>query len=145
MANIASKNRNLETDETFLFVYGTLMRGGKFHAALESSPNVKFVGEARIQAELYRLRGAAFPGAVRTSAPDRFVHGELYSVRDTDRLLERIDEIEGCSVGLFRRDFVEVWLNDEKLQAWTYFYCRSVSSAEPLPHGKFLPADSGIL
>jgi gamma-glutamylcyclotransferase (GGCT)/AIG2-like uncharacterized protein YtfP len=82
---------------------------------------------------------------VRTSVPDRFVHGELYSLRDADRVLERIDEIEGCSVGLFHRESVEAWLNDDKVKAWAYFYSQSVSGVELLPHGKFLPAKSGIL
>jgi gamma-glutamylcyclotransferase (GGCT)/AIG2-like uncharacterized protein YtfP len=139
MANVVDETLKPDTGETLLFVYGTLMRGGKFHSALENSPNVEFLGQAEIRGELYRLRGGEFPGAVSTSRPDRFVHGELYCLRDPDRTLARIDELEGCREGLFKRSFVDVWQNGKEHKAWTYFYCKSVSSAEPLPHGKFLP------
>jgi gamma-glutamylcyclotransferase (GGCT)/AIG2-like uncharacterized protein YtfP len=139
MANGVDKTRKPEVKETLLFVYGTLMRGGKLHRALGSSPNVKFAGKAKIRAELYRLRGEEYPGAVRTSRLNRFVHGELYTLRNPDRMLKRIDEIEGCDEGLFKRRLVDVWRNGKKRKAWSYFYGKSVSSAEPLPHGKFLP------
>ena len=139
MANDADKTRKSETKRTLLFVYGTLMRGGKLHRALSPSPSIKFVGKAKIRAELYRPRGEEYPGAVRTSKANRFVHGELYSLRNPDRILKRIDEIEGCDEGLFMRRLVDVWQNGKKQRAWTYLYGKSVSSAEPLPHGKFLP------
>jgi gamma-glutamylcyclotransferase (GGCT)/AIG2-like uncharacterized protein YtfP len=139
MANGIVKTRNSETKKTFLFVYGTLMRGGNLHHALAPSPNVKFVGKARIRAELYRPRGEKYPGAIRTSKPNRFVHGELYALRNSGPILKRIDEIEECDEGLFVRRLVDVWQNGKKHRAWTYFYAKSVSSAEPLPHGKFLP------
>jgi gamma-glutamylcyclotransferase (GGCT)/AIG2-like uncharacterized protein YtfP len=139
MANGVDKNRKAETKKTLLFVYGTLMRGGKLHRALASSPNVKFVGKAKIRAELYRPRGEEYPGAVRTAKPNRFVYGELYALRNPDRILKRIDEIEGCDEGLFLRRIVDVWQHGKKHRSWTYLYAKSVSSAEPLPHGKFLP------
>jgi gamma-glutamylcyclotransferase (GGCT)/AIG2-like uncharacterized protein YtfP len=139
MANGVDKTRKLESREGLLFVYGTLMRGGKLHHELGTSPKAKFVGKAKIRAELYRLRGQGYPGAVQTSRLNRFVHGELYALLNPDRVLKRIDEIEGCDEGLFKRRLVDVWQKGKKRQAWTYFYGKSVSSAEPLPHGKFLP------
>jgi gamma-glutamylcyclotransferase (GGCT)/AIG2-like uncharacterized protein YtfP len=140
MTGTINKTRKPGPKEAHLFVYGTLMRGGKLHCALGSSPEVTFVGTAKIRAELYSLRGGEYPGAVPTSKLKRFVHGELFALRDPDGLLKRIDQIEGCDEGLFHRQLVDVWRNGNKLKAWTYFYGRSVSSAEPLPHGKFLPA-----
>ena len=137
MANGIHKTE--KSEKTLLFVYGTLMRGGKLHRALASSTRVKFVGKAKIRAELYRLRGEEYPGAVRTSKPNRFVHGELYNLRDPDRILKRIDEIEGCDEGLFTRRLVDAWQNGKKRRAWTYLYGKSVSSADAIPHGKFLP------
>lgn len=119
------------------------MRGGTFHGALGDLPDVEFWGEAKIRAELYRLRGGAFPAAVRTTKLDRFVHGELYSLLDPDRTLQRIDEIEGCNAGLFERDVVDVWQNGDIRKAWTYFYCQAVSNAEQLPDGKFRPGRAG--
>jgi gamma-glutamylcyclotransferase (GGCT)/AIG2-like uncharacterized protein YtfP len=139
MANNGDKTRKSETKKTLLFVYGTLMRGGKLHRALAPSPNVRFAGKAKIRAELYRLRGEEYPGAVPTSKLNRFVHGELYTLSNPDRILKRIDKIEGCDEGLFMRRLVDVWQNGKKHRAWTYLYGKPVSSAEPLPHGKFLP------
>ena len=105
----------------------------------------EFGGEATIRGDLYFLRGGQFPGALTTSRPDRFVHGELYVLRDPNRMLARIDEIEGCDQGLFERTRVDVWQNGKQHKAWTYFYRGSVSSAELLPHGKFLPVHADAL
>jgi gamma-glutamylcyclotransferase (GGCT)/AIG2-like uncharacterized protein YtfP len=137
------KTRKPQSKKTLLFVYGTLMRGGKLHSALGPLPDVEFVGKAKIQGELYRLRGEKYPGAVRTSEVNRFVHGELYTLSHPDRILERIDRMEGCDEGLFKRQLVDAWMNGKKYKAWTYFYGKSVSNAEPLPDGKFLPAHAG--
>src|ERR1700682_4590469 len=125
MANGVEKIRKPETKKTLLFVYGTLMRGGKLHRALAPSTTVNFMGKAKIRAELYRPRGEEYPGAVPTSKPNRFVYGELYILRDPDRILKRIDEIEGCDEGLFMRRLVEVWQDGKKHRAWTYFYAKS--------------------
>lgn len=141
MANGTDKTRKPETKKTLLFVYGTLMRGGKLHHALAPSPKVKFMGRAKIRAELYRPRGEEYPGAIRSSKPNRFVYGELYNLLDPDRILRRVDELEGCDEGLFRRRLIDVWQNGKKHRAWSYFYAKSVSSAEPLPHGKFQPVN----
>src|SRR5271170_4789003 len=118
MANGIGKARRPETNKTLLFVYGTLMRGGKLHPALGALPNVRYVGKAKIRAELYRLRGVEYPGAVQTSRMNRYVHGELYSLSNPDRMLKRIDEIEGCDEGLFKRRLVDVWQNRKKHKAW---------------------------
>lgn len=143
MANNVDK-RAPATKETLLFVYGTLMRGGRLNGELAPSRGAEFLGTGKIRAELYRLQGESYPGAVRTSKPNRFVHGELYGLSNPEHVLERLDKIEGCDEGLFNRRLVDVWQNGKKRKAWTYFYGKSVSSAEPVPHGKFQPVRSVV-
>jgi gamma-glutamylcyclotransferase (GGCT)/AIG2-like uncharacterized protein YtfP len=121
----------------FLFVYGTLMRGGRLHGLLGDSPNVKFVGEAKIRAELYRPRGEDYPAAVSTSSADRFVFGELYALLAADLLLKRLDQVEACDEGLYVRRRVNTIQDRKKQKAWVYLYAQSVADAEPIPDGRF--------
>jgi gamma-glutamylcyclotransferase (GGCT)/AIG2-like uncharacterized protein YtfP len=144
MAGKAGNTRESDTEKALLFVYGTLMRGGKLHHALAASPNVAFAGVAKIEAELYRLPGEEYPGAVPTSKRNRFVHGELFNLSNPDSLLRRIDKIEGCDEGLFERKIVDAWQNRKKRKAWTYFYAKSISGAEHLPHGRFHPVHAVV-
>lgn len=125
--------------EQFLFVYGTLMRGAALHYLLRESPQVSFVGKGKIRAKLYRLRGEEYPGAIPSPDENRFVYGELYRLRSPSRILQRVDEAEGCDEGLFVRRSVDVEQDGKKLKAWTYFYAKSLEGAEPLPEGRFVP------
>lgn len=127
----------------FLFVYGTLMRGGNLHHLLRPPDGAIYVGEGKIRGLLYSFRGANYPGAVATPEVARFVHGELYSLSDSDALLERLDRYEGCDEGLFVRQEVQV-LAGKRLRAWAYFYARPLASAgaELIPSGRFLPEHS---
>jgi gamma-glutamylcyclotransferase (GGCT)/AIG2-like uncharacterized protein YtfP len=125
-----------------LFVYGTLMHGGRLHHLLHPSPSISFAGRGRIRAQLYRLQGEAYPGAVPTADADRFVHGEVYRLGDPGPTLQRLDEAEGCDEGLFARHEVEVFLDNATLRAWTYFYDRPLAGAEPIADGRFLPGQA---
>src|SRR5580658_3326949 len=125
MQKLPEKIRNME----HLFVYGTLMRGGRLHHLLRPSPGVAFAGTARIRGLLYRLARETYPGAVATSQRNRFVYGELYGLRDARALFQRLDEAEGCGEGLFVRRQVEVFRQSSSLRAWTYLYARPLCDA----------------
>jgi gamma-glutamylcyclotransferase (GGCT)/AIG2-like uncharacterized protein YtfP len=128
----------------FLFVYGTLMRGGNLHHLLRPQDGAIYVGEGKIRGLLYGFRGANYPGAVATREPGRFVHGELYSLSEANALLERLDRYEGCDEGLFVRQDVQV-LGGKRLRAWAYFYARPLASAGAalIPGGRF-PAEHSL-
>ena len=123
--------------EKHLFVYGTLARGQRLHKHLTRVPGTQFIGEGKIQGELYALIGQNYPGAVLSDRKDNFVHGELYEMADAERVLELLDKVEGCDEGLFRRELVDVVANGGKKRAWTYLYAQPLQEAEIIPSGDF--------
>ena len=108
-------------ERKLVFVYGTLKRGGSNHHYLA---NQKFLGEARTAPgfRLYELGG--YPGMVAQSADQNGVTGEVWSV-DTVAL-KNLDELEGLSEGLYRREPVPLLapFADRKIDA--YLYARSI-------------------
>src|SRR5208282_6629376 len=123
------------TVQPYLFVYGTLKRGGKSHSEIAEDRGVKYVGEARIRGKLYQIRDADFPGAVPTTQPNRYVNGQLFLMRHPLETLAALDEFEGVAEGLFRRDLVDVRINGRPVKAWAYFYARSVEDSNLLQVG----------
>ncbi|MGC1483265.1 MAG: gamma-glutamylcyclotransferase family protein [Candidatus Acidiferrum sp.] len=119
----------------YLFVYGTLKRGGKSHKRLREENSVRFRSPARIQAELYSVRGGEYPGAVLTSAPSRFVKGDLFVLQNPQETLRHLDEFEGVDDGLFRRELVDVWARRRRVKAWVYLYARPLTNATLIPAG----------
>src|SRR5487761_187608 len=124
----------------YLFVYGTLKRREKFHRLLAQNQHVHFLGHAKIRGELYVLRGRDFPGAVPTGRPNRFVHGQLFRLRNPARTLPILDELEESDSGLFQRRLVDVWAQGRKMKAWTYFYGRHLKQATLIPTGVYTSA-----
>lgn len=121
----------------YLFVYGTLKRGGKAHKRLRKDDGIRFKASGRIRADLYRLQDEDYPGAVLTSAPNRFVKGDLFVLQDPQRALRDLDEFEGVDEGLFRRGLVDVWSQGRRVKAWAYLYARPLAAAEVIPTGVY--------
>ncbi len=119
----------------YLFVYGTLKRGGKSYRELSGKHAVRFVGEARIRGALYNLSREAFPGAVVTPSPNRFVKGDLFELHDPQRSLPELDDFEGVDEGLFRRELVDAWARGRRVKAWAYLYARPLTDANLIPTG----------
>jgi len=131
------KAQSSDASHPFLFVYGTLKRGNKFHHELAKQTGLTFLGSARIKGRLYRLRNVAFPGAVPTRVPNSFVHGQLFSMQHPQMTLTALDAFEEVDEGLFRRALVDVWIEGERKRAWTYFYARPVTKARLLSEGVY--------
>jgi gamma-glutamylcyclotransferase (GGCT)/AIG2-like uncharacterized protein YtfP len=121
--------------QRYLFVYGTLKRGGKSHKLLLGENGARFRSSARIRAELYRLCGEDYPAAVLTSVPNRFVKGDLFVLQDPQGTLRDLDEFEGVNEGLFRRELVDAWARGRRVKAWAYLYARPVRDASLIPTG----------
>jgi|SRR5580692_3869260 gamma-glutamylcyclotransferase (GGCT)/AIG2-like uncharacterized protein YtfP len=119
----------------YLFVYGTLKRGGKSHKQLRKENGVRFRSSARIRADLYTLYGEEYPGAVLPAAPNRFVKGDLFLLQDPEKTLRDLDEFEGVHEGLFRRELVDVWARGRRVKAWAYLYARPLTDANLIPTG----------
>jgi len=120
---------------SLLFVYGTLKRGEENHRWL-SVHQPRFLGEARIQGRLFRIRGESFPGAAPTRSR-RYVRGELYELTRPDQSLKKLDKFEGTDEGLFVRKLTVVWIGSRKMKAWTYFYPGRKDKAATIPSGSF--------
>ena len=112
-----------------LFVYGTLMRDGRFHAPLAAQP---YLGRARSR-PLYALFDlGAYPGLRRDETAGRAVEGELYEVAGP--LLDLLDRMEGAP-RLFRLEPIE--LEGAAEPAYAYFYQREVNGHPLLRDGRW--------
>jgi gamma-glutamylcyclotransferase (GGCT)/AIG2-like uncharacterized protein YtfP len=120
---------------SLLFVYGTLKRGEENHRWL-SVHHPRFLGKARIQGRLFRIKGESYPGAAPTRSR-RYVRGELYELTRPGQSLKKLDKFEGTDEGLFVRKLAEVWIGSRKMKAWTYFYPGREDKAASIPSGSF--------
>jgi gamma-glutamylcyclotransferase (GGCT)/AIG2-like uncharacterized protein YtfP len=118
-----------------IFVYGTLMRGGKHHREL-AAHKVRFVGEGKIKGRLFRIKGESYPGAAPV-ASRAYIRGEVYELTNPEKTLEKLDRFEGTDERLFVRKLVNVWLGREKFRAWVYFYAGRKNRAARIPGGRF--------
>ncbi len=125
-----------EPGRALVFVYGTLMRGGRLHRHLDRA-GAKFVANAKIRGQLYFLHGRYYPAAIPAGQRGRFVFGELYRLHNPTKGLRLLDEVEGCDEGLFQRRLVDVWADGQRLKAWTYFYARRLERARIIPTGAY--------
>jgi gamma-glutamylaminecyclotransferase len=91
-----------------VFVYGTLMRGGRLHGYLENST---FISEDEIRG-FEKLNLGWYPGIVPRKDKTMIVKGEVYEV--TDETLNVLDIVEGTPT-LFKRITVQTkengWVN----------------------------------
>ena len=108
----------------FLFVYGSLKRGGELHYHLRRL-GAQFLTEARVAAVIVGRR--RYPGARSTNREGKWVAGELFRLRQPARDLRVLDEVEGFFAAAparsgFVRVQTEVVLNHSELrQAWIYW------------------------
>ncbi len=125
-----------------LFVYGTLMRGFDHPMAQLLSRSADFVGGARCQGRLYRVKH--YPGLALSDDPAEVVFGELYRLRQADALLREFDMYEACGEGFaepteYIRQMLMVTADDGAAsEAWTYLYNWPVAHLPRIASGRFL-------
>ena len=106
---------------------------------------MRFVGPGVVRAALFDL--GPYPAAIRAEGT---VRGELYAVTGAERLMPRVDAIEGCVPGdplrsQYVREAVEVRLARGACRwAWIYFYarparCRGLDTRGRLPGARSPP------
>jgi gamma-glutamylaminecyclotransferase len=110
-----------------LFVYGTLMRGGRYHRILDGQ---RFLGPARTLPRYALLDLGAYPGLVHRPEDGRVVGGEVYEVAVA--LLPRLDEIEGAPESF---QLGPVALEGVEGLVYAYFYQRGPAGV-PLVAGE---------
>jgi gamma-glutamylcyclotransferase (GGCT)/AIG2-like uncharacterized protein YtfP len=125
-----------------LFVYGTLMRGFDHPMAQLLSRSADFIGEARCQGRLYRVKH--YPGLVLSDDADDVVFGELYRLRQPAELLREFDMYEACGEGFAQpTEYVRRMLtvtSDGRTagEAWTYLYNWPVAHLPRIASGRFM-------
>jgi gamma-glutamylcyclotransferase (GGCT)/AIG2-like uncharacterized protein YtfP len=125
-----------------LFVYGTLMRGFDHPMAQLLSRAADFLGDARCQGRLYRVKH--YPGLVLSDDPAEVVFGELFRLRAPQELLREFDMYEACGEGFaepteYLRQMLRVTLEDGTAgEAWTYVYNWPVAHLPRIASGRFL-------
>ena len=114
------------SEQTLIFVYGTLLKGRSNYEAFLSPEDLIFRGEIE-GFDMYELGG--FPGIVHGKG---IVKGEVYSV--TPEQLKRINSLEGEG-HLYNKELVSVEGYDGDYEdAYVYVYNQSVSDCELIPY-----------
>lgn len=111
-----------------LFVYGTLRSDSPKKSPVKSSLNryAKRAGKAAMQGRLYEIDW--YPGVVQSEKAEDIVTGELYILTNEAKLLQHLDEYEGCSAHFpepheyMRRKIPVQTESGETVQAWVYLY-----------------------
>ncbi len=125
-----------------LFVYGSLLSGFKSHAFEYISRFFSFDGEAKVRGKLFDL--GPYPAGV--PATESFVVGELYSIRNETEFswaIGQLDDFEGVSVEpgeiqLYKRELVDVFMENSTTSAWIYWYNGSVEGKPCIESGDLI-------
>ena len=118
---------------TYLFVYGTLRKSFPAHSLIEEY--FSFVCIAQVNGKLYDE--GSFPAAV-PNKEGQLILGELYKLRSEDIFGEafcKLDEYEGLDEGLFRRERTTIFVENESITTWIYWYNKSVENLEAIESG----------
>jgi gamma-glutamylcyclotransferase (GGCT)/AIG2-like uncharacterized protein YtfP len=104
------------------FMYGTLKVGGRYSFGFDQLR--KSVEKAKIKGEIYSI-GGSFPGLALTE--DGEVHGEIHEYDEFEKVLGRMDRIEGYmedreESSLYKRKIVKATTDTgEIVDAIVYF------------------------
>ncbi|TMI93797.1 MAG: gamma-glutamylcyclotransferase [Bacteroidetes bacterium] len=126
-----------------LFVYGSLRSGFKSHAYEYISRFFSFVDNARVKGKLFDL--GTYAAGVPTN-DESFIVGELYTITHKNEFswaIGQLDDYEGVSVEsdemqLYKRELVDVILNDDTTSAWIYWYVGSVEGKPVIESGDMI-------
>ena len=125
-----------------LFVYGSLRRDSDHPMARYLQSHSQLIGNAISQGKLFDA--GSFPAAIKSTNPNDQVRGELYAIKNTDHLLDKLDNYEGFEPekpdqSLFFRKKVEVKpvSGDKMVPAWIYLFNRPVTDLQAIPSGDY--------
>ncbi|AUW56762.1 gamma-glutamylcyclotransferase [Sphingobium sp. SCG-1] len=125
-----------------LFVYGTLRRGSTSPMAALLDAQSQRIGTAQARGSLYALHG--YPGFLPDGGED-WVIGDLFSIlpEQAEPVLSALDDYEECSPAFpqpheYRRAMVEVNIQGEILDAWTYVYAWPTTGLTRIKSGDWL-------
>jgi gamma-glutamylcyclotransferase (GGCT)/AIG2-like uncharacterized protein YtfP len=130
----------METEPSYLFTYGTLMKRFDNPFAIRLKNASTYLDEGHFPGLLYQV--SWYPGAVYQSGLEQRVYGEIYQLTDAANLLIELDDYEDVrteeSQSLYLRKIVTVTLTDlSTLPCWIYLYNQPVEGLRQIAGGKF--------
>jgi len=126
-----------------LFVYGSLRSGFKSTAYEYISRFFSFVGDAKVKGKLFDL--GAYPAGVPVSS-ENFITGELYDIKRKSEFtwaMGQLDDYEGTAVEtgevqLYKRELVDVYIDNNIIRAWIYWYVGSTEGRPLIESGDMI-------
>ncbi|WP_276503030.1 gamma-glutamylcyclotransferase family protein [Terrimonas pollutisoli] len=127
----------------YVFVYGSLRRGFHSPAYQYISNYFNLFGEAKVKGKLFDT--GEYPAAIPV-LEDSFIKGELYLIKNENEFswaIAQLDDYEGVIVEkdeqpLYRREIVDVYINDEIVPAWIYWYNGDLTGKPVISSGDIL-------
>lgn len=104
-----------------LFAYGTLKRGHRLHSHLDGQ---SYLGEGQTLPQFRLLNCGWYPALVESNE-GRSIRGEVWLV--DDGTLQRLDEVEDVSSGLYERRAIPLLTPFDDAPAITYVYLQDVT------------------
>ena len=134
----ASENRKLSNRASGFFVYGTLLSGLRNHGVIASNGLTCCV-PAKCNGMLYDTN-AGYPAMKLAQSNLNFVNGEYIVPSDLEKVIRKVDCLEGFSdflakENLYDRRLIQVEVHDHSELAWIYVYTN--------PHDHFKHIESG--
>ncbi|SRR6266404_7033451 len=126
-----------------LFVYGSLRSGFKSPAYEYISRFFSFVADAKVRGKLFDL--GSYPAGVSATG-ESFIIGELYTIKHEPEFawaIGQLDDYEGVSVEsdeiqLYKRELVDVYLDDSIMPAWIYWFLGNVEGKPLIESGDMI-------
>ena len=122
-----------------LFVYGTLRPDFPHPLARRLQTKARLIGKASAPGVLYDF--GWYPGAIFSADARSRVIGEVFLLKNAERLLAELDHYEGTAEpgNPFRRVSIEVLLErGTTIDAWTYGMIDPPERRRPIPSGDFV-------
>jgi gamma-glutamylcyclotransferase (GGCT)/AIG2-like uncharacterized protein YtfP len=120
--------------ENRVFVYDALRRQMNHPLSHLLTRDAKFLGVGVVRGKLYDLGRS--PAAVLSENETDYIVGEVYQLRQPNRLLPVLDQYEGSR---FKRNEAIISLGPNRdLFCWIYIYKRPVTGRVIIPGGDYL-------
>ena len=126
--------------DDYLFVYGTLRKAFNLHLFKQIENDIQWLGLSEIRGKLYDL--GYYPGAVQED--NSIITGDVFRLIYPRKVLAILDEYEGYDPAneiqsLFVREKESILLtNGKDIEAWVYWYNRSVKEKRRIDCGDYL-------
>ncbi len=125
--------------QTYLFVYGTLMKGIPSRMASFLEQQGSFLGEGSVQGWLYDLGN--YPGLIFDAQAENEVIGHIFRLEHPSFVFEKLDAFEGIEAndsGEYTRIEIPVRFQNQILYCWVYQYNRDTKGLPVITQKSYL-------